>query len=96
MNVKDQKGEKVLVLCGWLMQYTYALLPPLLCFTGSKSHVKLHGRERSRNEDLRLHLGMELETSRTEGRVLNDFANAYSSFLMKGELLKKHFLLHRK
>ena len=83
-------------MSGWLMQYTYALLPPLLCFTGSKSHVKLQGRERSRNEDLRLHLGMELETSRTEGRVLNDFANPYSSFFNERRTVKETFFTSQK
>ena len=39
---------------------------------------------------------MELETSRTGGRVLNDFANPYSSFLNERRTVKETFFTSQK
>ena len=39
---------------------------------------------------------MELETSRKEGRVLNDFANPYSSFFNERRTVKETFFTSQK
>ena len=55
--------------------------PSVLRFTVSrvlKSYVKQYGKERSRNKDLRSHLGIELGTSRTEGRAIISCADPSS------------------
>ena len=44
-----------------------------------KGYLKVRGRERSRNKDLRCHLGIEHGTSRTEGRALTNCAKSCSS-----------------
>lgn len=49
------------------------LYPSVLRFKGIYSYLKLHRMERSRSKDER-QLGIELRTSRTEGRVLTNCA----------------------
>ena len=51
----------------------------MLSFTGVQSYLKLHRKERSRKNDLRSQLGIELWTSRTESR------NCASSYFEKEE-----------
>ena len=49
------------------------------CCCGGLSGISLpnwlHGNKRSRNKGFRSHLGIELETSRTEGSALTDYPN---------------------
>ena len=41
--------------------------------TGIQSYIELHGQERSQKNDLRSHLGIDLETSFTEGHALANY-----------------------
>ena len=72
------------------MRSFYPLSPAVLRFTDIRSYLQLYKKERSRKRDLWLHLGIELGTSRTEGRALISRANPSSC---KGSRAQKRHLL---
>ena len=51
------------------MRSFYPLSSSVLRFTGIQNCLQLYRKERSLKKDLCLHLGIELETSRAEGRA---------------------------
>ena len=73
------------------MSWFYPLLSISAPFYGYwKIFTKPHGKERSRNKDLRSHQGIDLRISRTDGRALTNRANpcpCYSLLLLSGRSL---------